>query len=146
MTSKDEIVFRHGMMTHWVQMAATDPGMLASLFLVACRNLATIQTPKKYESLALKYKNECLRMLSLAIETEGSSISDTTISKALALASDAVCPLSRSIHVSISTDYGSRQRLATMKRRYNTFGRHGKWSTYEADQTRLAPEALLAEL
>lgn len=89
-TPADEILFRHGMMTHWIQMAATDVGMMSSVFLVACRNLATLQYPELYASQALKYKAETLRMLNLAITSEGSRISDMTITKTLALASDSV--------------------------------------------------------
>jgi hypothetical protein len=78
------------MATHWVQLAATDPGMLAGVFMVACRNLATLHHAEIYTSQALKYKSECIGMLRQGIRSEGTSVSDLTITKTLALASDAV--------------------------------------------------------
>lgn len=74
----------------WMQMAATDAGVLAGVLLVASRHLSTLKNAEIYANQALKYKTECIRMLNLALSLEGQSVSDATILKTLALASDAV--------------------------------------------------------
>lgn len=85
--------------TLWVQLAATDPGMTAGILMVACRHLTTMHRPEIYRTLALKYKTELISQLNKAIgreQREKSEISVTTITKTLALASDAVCTTSGS--------------------------------------------------
>ncbi|KPM35891.1 hypothetical protein AK830_g10671 [Neonectria ditissima] len=86
----DEAEFRTGMATHWIQMAATDTGMLATLFLASCQNLSTFQHKEFYSSIALQYKGQCITALKTALEKEGDMISDVTITQTLALASEAV--------------------------------------------------------
>lgn len=94
MSVSDEKLFRNGMATHWIQLAVNDPGMLAGIFMAACRNLATLHHADIYRPQALKYRSECIGTLRRGILSEGTSVSDFTITKTLALASDAV----RSLH------------------------------------------------
>ncbi|KAK7427384.1 hypothetical protein QQZ08_006153 [Neonectria magnoliae] len=88
-TLSDEVDFRQGMATHWVRLAATDTGMLATLFLASCRTLSNYQHEEFYATLALQYKGQCITTLKSALEHEGDMISDATITKTLALASEA---------------------------------------------------------
>lgn len=75
----------------WTQTALADPGMLASIFLVACRSLASAQNRKEWDRFALRYKVEALRDIQLSITREGNSISEVTLTKTLAMASEEVC-------------------------------------------------------
>ncbi|KAF3359006.1 hypothetical protein VdG1_02568 [Verticillium dahliae VDG1] len=72
----------------WTQEAAIDVGMLALILLVACRSLAKLQHSTIYEPVALRYKAQCLRYLSDTISREGDNVSDMTITKTLAMASE----------------------------------------------------------
>ncbi|KAH6695211.1 hypothetical protein F5X68DRAFT_243719 [Plectosphaerella plurivora] len=72
----------------WTQAALADPGMLASIFLVACRSLSSAQNRKEWERFALRYKVEALRDIQTSIAREGSSISEVTLTKTLAMASE----------------------------------------------------------
>lgn len=87
-----ENTFRLSIAQEWVQLAAADSSILSGLFMAACRNLSisTTHHAEIYESQLLAYKHDCIRVLRLAIESEGSRVSDSTIFKTLALASDAV--------------------------------------------------------
>ncbi|KAI5458364.1 hypothetical protein BGZ63DRAFT_393189 [Mariannaea sp. PMI_226] len=89
MSIVDERVFRHAMATDWIQLAGTDPGLLAGVFMVACRNLTTLHYAEIYHPQALRYKSECIRRLQDTLRYEGTSISDLTLMKTFALASDA---------------------------------------------------------
>ena len=89
-TLSEEAEFRTGMATHWVQMAATDTGMLATLFLASCRNLSNFQHKEFYSTIALQYKGQCITALKTALTKEGDMVSDVTITKTLVLASEAV--------------------------------------------------------
>ncbi|KAM0329409.1 hypothetical protein ACHAQA_004716 [Verticillium albo-atrum] len=72
----------------WTQAAAVDMGMLALIFLVSCRSLAKLQHSTIYEPVALRYKAQCLRYLNATISREGDNVSDMTITKTLAMASE----------------------------------------------------------
>ncbi|KAH6669676.1 hypothetical protein F5X68DRAFT_236372 [Plectosphaerella plurivora] len=72
----------------WTQAAAMDAGMLSAVFLAAARSLSRRQHPEIYAPVALRYKAECLRLLNLAIASEGPVTSEATITKTLALASE----------------------------------------------------------
>ncbi|KAM0282350.1 hypothetical protein ACHAQH_003029 [Verticillium albo-atrum] len=72
----------------WTQEAAVDMGMLALIFLVACRSLAKLQHSTIYEPVALRYKAQCLRYLNDTLSREGENVSDMTITKTLAMASE----------------------------------------------------------
>ncbi len=74
----------------WVRLAATDLGMLAMIFLCASRSLDRLQGKPLYAEAALRYKGDCMRSVQEAISREGKDLSDTTVAKCLALASDAV--------------------------------------------------------
>jgi hypothetical protein len=87
---EDASLFRHGMGTHWVQLAATDAGMLSAVFLSACRSLDGLGRGEAYVRASLAYKGDCIRSVNTAISREGRSVSDVTIAKSLALASEAV--------------------------------------------------------
>lgn len=77
--------------THWVQLAATDAGMLCAIFLSASRSLSALQPPDSvFAQSALRYKGDCIRSVNESISHEGRALSDATIAKTLALASDAV--------------------------------------------------------
>lgn len=71
-------------------MAATDPGILAILFLSSCRNLSNFQHKEYYARIALQYKGQCIATLKTDLEKEGDMVSDATITKTLGLASEAV--------------------------------------------------------
>lgn len=87
-----EAIFRRGLSSYWIQTAITDAGMLASVFLASCRHLTQVYNLDTYTTLALQYRGECLASLNAAISKEGAAgVSDLTITKTLALASDAVC-------------------------------------------------------
>ncbi len=86
----DVSLYKHGMATHWVQLAVTDKGMLSAIFLSACRSLEGLQCGDAYIRSALVYKGYCIRSVNTAISREGKMVSDATIAKSLALASDAV--------------------------------------------------------
>jgi hypothetical protein len=86
----DKELYRHGMGTHWVQLAATDVGMMSAVFMSACRSLTGLQAPPVYTQGAIMYRSETIRSLATAISAEGEAVSDATIAKCLALASDAV--------------------------------------------------------
>ncbi|KAF7556261.1 hypothetical protein G7Z17_g1538 [Cylindrodendrum hubeiense] len=81
--------FRTGMATHWIHMAATDTGMLATLFLISCQNLSTLQHNEFYSAIAMHYKGQCIMALKTALAKEGDMFSDATITQTLALASEA---------------------------------------------------------
>lgn len=85
-----ENTFRFELAQEWVQLAAGDPGILSGLLMAACRNLSMNNHAEVYGSQLLAYKYDCIRILRLAMESEGSRVSDSTIVKTLALASDAV--------------------------------------------------------
>ncbi|CRK11594.1 hypothetical protein HYQ45_006302 [Verticillium longisporum] len=80
--------FTLGSAITWTREAAIDVGMLALILLVACRSLAKLQHSTIYEPVALRYKALCLRYLSDTISREGDNVSDTTITKTLAMASE----------------------------------------------------------
>ncbi|KIM92977.1 hypothetical protein OIDMADRAFT_184962 [Oidiodendron maius Zn] len=96
----DEVSFRQGMATHWVQMAATDAGMLAAIFLAACRHLSENHHLQVFSTLALQYRGQCISALNTSISQEETVVSDLTITKTLALASDAI----------LTSDYAASNR------------------------------------
>lgn len=94
-SAADEAEFRLGMATHWVRLASTDIGMLATLFLASCRNLANYQHAEFYTTTSLRYKGQCIATLKSDLAQENSMVSDATITKTLVLASEAVCDPTR---------------------------------------------------
>jgi hypothetical protein len=75
----------------WTQAALADPGMLASILLVSCRSLSNAQNRQAWDRLAIGYKVEALKDIQRSIAREGSSVSEVTLTKTLALASEEVC-------------------------------------------------------
>ena len=86
----DSPSFRQVMATLWGQMAVSDPGVMASLFLAASRNLASRRHKEIYEPLAERYRGECLKLLRAELASWDRAVKDVTITKTLALATDAV--------------------------------------------------------
>lgn len=87
-TVSDEAAFRMRLGSLWVQMSIADPGVLASVLLSACRHLAKFQD--SYRALIFEYRGRCLADINDSLSREGSNISDFTIVKTLAVASDSV--------------------------------------------------------
>ena len=85
-----DLAMRRQLARQWVQSAAHDNGLLSGIFLISCRHMARVQYHHAYSTEALRYKLNCMRMLSLAISSERDSIADMTIFKTLALACDSV--------------------------------------------------------
>ncbi|KAH6894523.1 hypothetical protein B0T10DRAFT_546022 [Thelonectria olida] len=85
-----EALFLVGMKLHWLPMALSDVGLLCGLLLAACRHL-TAPSPvasDDYTQMALRYKGVCIKSTNEAVVAEGTSVSDTTIAKALIMSSD----------------------------------------------------------
>lgn len=91
-----ETLFLSGMKSHWLPLVFSDVGLLCGLLLAACRHLliAGPAVNKQYAGMALIYKGECIKSTNEAVVTEGTSVSDATIGKALIMSSDEV----RSLH------------------------------------------------
>lgn len=91
----EESLYLAGMRSHWLPLAFSDTGLLCGVLLAACRSLTTYQPPspanREYARMALRYRVECIRSTNDAIATEGTSVSDITIAKALIMCSDEVC-------------------------------------------------------
>ncbi|OAQ69195.1 fungal specific transcription factor domain-containing protein [Pochonia chlamydosporia 170] len=87
-TVSDEAAFRMRLGSLWVQMSIADPGVLASVLLSACRHLAEYQD--SYRALIFEYRGRCLADINDSLSREGSNISDFTIVKTLAVASDSI--------------------------------------------------------
>ncbi|KAH8658581.1 hypothetical protein BGZ61DRAFT_371134 [Ilyonectria robusta] len=85
-----EALFLTGMRSHWLPLAFSDVGLLCGLLLAACRHLliAGPAVNKEYAGMALRYKGECIKSTNQAVVTEGTSVSDATIGKALIMSSD----------------------------------------------------------
>ncbi|KAL2756678.1 hypothetical protein ACRALDRAFT_2018359 [Sodiomyces alcalophilus JCM 7366] len=81
-------VYGHNTGVSWTQTAAADFGMRAMIFLISCRSLSSLRHSDVYDSQALRYKAVCLRQLNSIIANERDAVSDMTIIKALALASE----------------------------------------------------------
>ncbi|KAI0399519.1 hypothetical protein F4802DRAFT_589105 [Xylaria palmicola] len=78
----------------WLPVALGNIGMRMGLYLCACRSLHARTGSTRYYQRALQYKAVCLRLLAEFVKAECTSdaptISDTTISVVLQLASDEV--------------------------------------------------------
>lgn len=92
-----ETLFLTGMKSHWLPLAFSDVGLLCGLLLAACRHLliAGPAVNKEYAGMALLYKGECIKSTNQAVVTEGTSVSDATIGKALIMSSDEVRSLGK---------------------------------------------------
>ncbi|KAK6826134.1 hypothetical protein PG987_013628 [Apiospora arundinis] len=82
--------YRHSVRTHWVPTAFSDLGMLSGLLLFACRHLYFCTEKATYKEQALQYKGACLSSLKESLSRDGQAgkATDTTIAKALQMASD----------------------------------------------------------
>ncbi|KAJ0163330.1 hypothetical protein CTA2_3169 [Colletotrichum tanaceti] len=85
----DKAAFWRSMSAHWVQASLSDRGMLASTLLWACRHMALVQHRDIFDPQATRYRLECIQMLNQTLTREGRNISNLTITKTLALASDS---------------------------------------------------------
>ncbi|QYS92952.1 hypothetical protein H0G86_000343 [Trichoderma simmonsii] len=91
-----ELPFFETASQHWLPFIVSDDGMLAGVFLSACRNLVRHErrgpVDCDYAQVATMYKVECIRSVNADICTEQCSISNASIAKALMLCSDeALC-------------------------------------------------------
>ncbi|KKO99388.1 hypothetical protein THAR02_08513 [Trichoderma harzianum] len=91
-----ELPFFETASQHWLPFIISDDGMLAGVFLSACRNLVRHErrgpVDCDYAHVATMYKVECIRSVNADIATEQCSISSASIAKALMLCSDeALC-------------------------------------------------------
>jgi hypothetical protein len=80
----------------WVPLALTDAGLLASLFLTACRHLSGSypqqqqeQQQQRFTKLSMQYKLDCLQSLREAISVK-TSFDDATVAKTVMMAYDEV--------------------------------------------------------
>lgn len=76
----------------WVPLALTDPGLLDSIFLTACRHLSANdweQQQQQFTYLSVRYKLECLRSLREAISSK-MIFDDATVAIAVMLVYDEV--------------------------------------------------------
>ncbi|KAH7176441.1 hypothetical protein EDB81DRAFT_37583 [Dactylonectria macrodidyma] len=122
MNPMDEADFRQGMATHWVRLASTDVGMLASLFLASCRNLANFQHAEFYTAAMLRYKGECIVTLKSALAQEDGVVSDVTITKTLVLASEA---LLAGDHAATQQHSQAAKKMVAMRGGMETLGMNG---------------------
>ncbi|KAK2027620.1 hypothetical protein LX32DRAFT_620545 [Colletotrichum zoysiae] len=81
--------FWKSMASFWLHTSLSDPGMLATTLLYSCRHMAAMQHSELLNLQATKYRLACIQLLNQALTTEGKDISNITITKTLALASDA---------------------------------------------------------
>ncbi|KAK2058251.1 hypothetical protein LY76DRAFT_514606 [Colletotrichum caudatum] len=81
--------FWRSMASFWLHTSLSDPGMLATTLMYSCRHMAAMQHSELLSFQATKYRLACIRLLNQALTTEGKDISNLTITKTLALASDA---------------------------------------------------------
>jgi hypothetical protein len=83
---------REQMLREWVGLAITDDTfMTAAVLLSTCRYMLLNQPGDPFfTSMALRYKQACLRSLRLEMESKPSHINVISVAKALALAVDEV--------------------------------------------------------
>lgn len=75
--------------SQFVPWSLTERGLLAGLFMAACRSLLTLHPENdSYRVSLLKYKSECFEILRGALSTPDRCISDYTIALALVLATE----------------------------------------------------------
>lgn len=90
----EEALFLDSVTQHWLPFVVTDSGLLAGILLSSCRAIALngrqTQVNYDYSQIAMMYKVECIRSTNTAIAEERTSISETTIAKALMLCADEV--------------------------------------------------------
>ncbi|KAH7157994.1 hypothetical protein B0J13DRAFT_185711 [Dactylonectria estremocensis] len=121
-SAADEAEFRLGMATHWVRLASTDIGMLATLFLASCRNLANYQHAEFYTTTSLRYKGQCIATLKSDLAQENSMVSDATITKTLVLASEA---LLAGDHAATKQHSQAAKKMVAMRGGIETLGMNG---------------------
>lgn len=137
----EEIKFRHNIARQWVQMSAADAGVLSTVLLTACRNLALHQNSIKLSTVALQYKVLTISSLNEALSREGELISDNTIIKTLALASESVSCLNTLCSQYIGLDLTwcnleSYRRSCCYETALGSYGQNGRierrvWWRYE---------------
>ncbi|KAF7561035.1 hypothetical protein G7046_g3115 [Stylonectria norvegica] len=118
----DEAAFRLGTATHWARIAVGDVGMMATIFLIACRNLAMTQNDDQYTTLALQYKGECIARLNDALSQKASLASDTTIIKTLALACEAAIMGDK---IALMMHLDAAQKMVEMRGGIKALGKNG---------------------
>lgn len=75
----------------WVPFALSDKGLLSSLLLITCRCLELLSIDSWHnnplDSMAVRYKGDCLRFIRAALHEEGTLVSTTTIARVMVLCS-----------------------------------------------------------
>ncbi|KAK1569853.1 uncharacterized protein LY79DRAFT_571106 [Colletotrichum navitas] len=85
----DNVSFWTSICTYFLQASLSDPGMLATTLLYSCRHMAAKQRNEIFSLQATKYRLHCIQSLNQTLTREGKDISQLTIAKTIALASDA---------------------------------------------------------
>jgi hypothetical protein len=78
------------MISHWLPLAITKPGIMSGIFFAASRSLALLHSSGPYLSDAFKYDDAFLRSINKAISEDGGSVKDSTIVQVWLLASSEV--------------------------------------------------------
>ncbi|CZR56093.1 uncharacterized protein PAC_05981 [Phialocephala subalpina] len=77
-----------GITKQWVSFLVTDAGILAGVFLRACRTLSVVTSKAYLDKLALKYRARCIKALSMKIANVGEALSLEAVAMMLMLAAD----------------------------------------------------------
>ncbi|KUJ23874.1 uncharacterized protein LY89DRAFT_679159 [Mollisia scopiformis] len=77
-----------GMPREWVSFLITDTGILAGVFLRACRTLSVVTSKQYLGKLALKYRARCIEALSTKIASMSTALSIEAIAMMLMLTTD----------------------------------------------------------
>ncbi|PTB62723.1 hypothetical protein BBK36DRAFT_1128494 [Trichoderma citrinoviride] len=89
MHSETEQALLQRVRSQFVPWSLTERGLLAGLFMAACRSLLTLHPENDaYRVSLLKYKSECFEILRASLSTPEKCISDHTIALALVLATE----------------------------------------------------------
>lgn len=99
-------LLRYGVTNYWFGTAVTDAGMLSTLFVAACRSLATLDKSEKYTRGLSFYKLQAIQSLNRALSEERDAISDTSVAKGVALAIDSVSNVEELLHVALTDSCG----------------------------------------
>jgi hypothetical protein len=78
-------------LNHWIPFALSDLGLIAALFLQACRSLGTFNANQEgYAELSTEYRLQCIQSTNASLSTSDMQISDATIAKVMIMAADEV--------------------------------------------------------
>ncbi|KAF8856026.1 hypothetical protein BDZ45DRAFT_745886 [Acephala macrosclerotiorum] len=77
-----------GIPKQWVSFLITDAGILAGVFLRACRTLSVVTSKAYLDKLALKYRARCIKALSMKIAKVEEALSLEAVAMMLMLTTD----------------------------------------------------------